>query len=106
MHELLRLLVEIGAHLGPERRVAHVGEIDIVNLQIRTSSLGKAVDLLTVEAHEIPIEHVEIRIGLRVDGLAAAAKMHGGWGRYSLLGRDVRDGLQVREILDEDAALR
>src|SRR5262249_36271583 len=105
MHESLRLLVEIGAYLGPELRVAHVGEIDIVNLQIRASSLGKAVDLLAVEAREILIEHVEIRIGLRVDGLAATTKMHVGWGWNGLLGRDFGDGFQVREIIDEDAAL-
>src|SRR5262249_30347084 len=105
MHELLRILVESGAHVGPERRVAHVREVDLVELQIRASRLGEAIDLLAVEAREITIEGVEIRISLRVDRLAATAKMHVGrrWDR--LLGRDVRDGLQVREILDKDAAL-
>ena len=90
------------AHLLAQRRVAEVGDINLVDLQIAAAGSGEIAHLLAVDAREVGIELRHVRIGLLVDRRAAAAKMHVARRRDRQLRRYFSDRLHVLEVIDKD----
>ena len=98
-----RILADIG-DLAAQLRIAQIGEIDLVDLQIAAAGGGEVADFRAIDVRQIVVEFIHLRIGLGIDRLAAAAEMHDGRRRNGDLRLGLGDGFQELEIVDEDAA--
>ena len=96
-----RVLADI-AHLRAQRRIAQIGEVDLVDLQVAAAGRREVGDLLAIDAARGRRRSRHVRIGGRVDRLAPAAEMHDGRRRDGDLRRRARDRSEVTEIVDED----
>ena len=70
----LRVVAALGDE-GAQLRVAEIGEVDLVELQVSASRIRERVNGLIVRAAEVAIELVEIRIDGFVDRLTPAAEV-------------------------------
>ena len=102
LRQLVRVFAEIAGLLA-QRRVAQIGEIDLVDLDEAAAGRREVADFLAVDARDVGVEVADVRVGALVHRLAAAAKMQRARRRERDLGGRVRDRLQEREIIDEDA---
>src|SRR6516164_6160599 len=97
-----RILADIGDLLA-QLRIAQVGEVDLVDLQIAAAGRGEVADFLAVDTGKIVVEGVDVGIGLGIDRAASAPEMHDRWRRERDLRRRPRDGCEKFEIVDEDS---
>src|SRR3546814_13722921 len=77
----------VTARLGAlaDLRVAEIGEVGVVHLQVAAAARRQVGDLGAIGGREVGIEVFEVRIDLLRDRLAAAAEMqHGGRGNADL----------------------
>ena len=85
-----------------QRRIAEIGDIDLVDLQIAAAGGGEVAHLLAVDAREVGIELRHVRIGLPVDRRAAAAEVHVARRRDGQLRRHLGHRLHELEMIDKD----
>ena len=98
-------IVAADGHLGPEVRVAQVGEAHVVELQVAAAGGVQLGDLGAIGVDEIGPVLVEIRVRLRVDDRPAAHEAgHARPGDRDLR-RAVGDRVEVGEGIDEDRPL-
>ena len=86
------------AHL----RVAKIGEVRVVELQVAAARGGKRVDLGAVRGGDIGVERLEIGIGVAADRLAATAEVQHRRRRNRHLRRALRHRLEELEIGELD----
>src|SRR5215831_8493218 len=98
-----RVLADIGDSFA-QLRIAQIGEVDLVDLQIETAGCGEIADFLAVDTGKIVVEGIDVGIGLGIDCAASAPEMHHSWRRERDLRRRPRDGCEKFEIVDEDSA--
>src|SRR5260370_33238706 len=94
------MLADIGDLLA-QARIAQIGEIDLVDLQIAAAGRGEIADFLPVDMGKIIVEGVDVGIGLGIDRAASAPEMHHGWRRERGLRRRPRAGCEKVETVDE-----
>src|SRR5215831_15535681 len=97
-----RVLADIGDLLA-QLRIAQIGEVDLVDLQIATAGCGEIADFLAVDTGKIVVECIDAGIGLGIDRAASAPEMHHSWRRERDLRRRPRDRHEKFEIVDEDS---
>src|SRR5215472_10575946 len=102
VRQLLGILAD-AAHLVAQLRIAEIGEVHLIELQVGKTALCQSGHLLTVDAAEVGVELGDIGVGLLVYGLAAAAEMDGAGGGNADLGhRCLHRGLQEGVVLGHD----
>ena len=99
--QCVRLHADV-ADLRAQRRIAQIGEIDFVDLQIAAAGCGEVGDLLAIDVREIVVKFLDVGVGFAVDRVAAAAKMQCGWRRDGDFRGHLRDRFKKLEIVDED----
>jgi hypothetical protein len=97
MRHVVRVLAAL-LRLRPNLRIAEVGEIRVVELDVAAPGAVERRDLLPIDPREVFEELVEVGIRRDVDPLPTAPEMHHRRGRDGDLWRLRRDGLQELEV--------
>src|SRR5262249_21368215 len=97
-----RVLADIGDLLA-QLRIAEIGEIDLVDLQITAAGRGEGAGFVAVDTGKIVVEGVDVGIGLGIDRAPGASEMTNSWRRERDLRRRPRDRREKFEIVDEDS---
>ncbi len=98
-------IVRAGAsfcRMAAQVRIAQVGHVHLVELDIAAAGGGEVGDLLGVDAGEVGVEVLDVGIGLGVDGVSAAAEVDHARRWDGDLGRLAGHRLQEGEVVDED----
>src|SRR6185312_17090394 len=66
------------ANLLPNVGIAKVREVGVIDLKVLAARRRQVADLLRVHSGQVGKELLDLRVGARVDGLPAAAKMQNG----------------------------
>src|SRR6267378_7194158 len=69
----LRRVLAVAPHLRADALVAQARERDVVDLQVRAAGGREVADLLAVGARDVAPEFLHVRVGFRIDDLAAAS---------------------------------
>ena len=72
--QLFRIL-PAGDHLRPQLRIAEIGEIDFVELQVTAARVGESARRATISLPEVAVEIGHIGIDRLRDRIPAIAKM-------------------------------
>src|SRR5690606_24715047 len=105
--QLVRILAQALDALAVYR-VAQIGQVGVVELDVTAAVVVEVLDLLVVNARQVFEEAFHVGVGLLVDAAAPAAEMQHGGRRNADLGHEARrhDGLEEVEVLDGNTALR
>lgn len=87
--ELFPVAPVAGLGLGPHLRVAQVGEVGVVELDEPATRVVQVLEFLLVHAGQVVEEVVQGRVGVEVDGVPPAAKVHHGRAGDGHLGGDL-----------------
>ena len=63
------------AHLFGHARVADIGEVHVVDLEVIATCAGKFANFFAIDSRNVGIELVDLGIGVAIDRLATSAKM-------------------------------
>jgi hypothetical protein len=88
--------------LVAQRRIAQIGEIDLVELEITAPCGGEIRDLLAIDLGEIGVEFIHLGIGFLADRLPTAAEMDVARRRDGDFRHDMANRFQELEMLDKD----
>src|SRR6266851_4890213 len=100
----LRRVLAVAPHLRADALVAQAGERDVVDLQVRAAGGHQVADLFAVGTRDVAPEFLHVRVGLRIDDLAAASHVEvGGSGDAQLCSLRGR-AFQELERLEHDGS--
>ena len=102
--QLVRILAAV-AHLLDQLRIAEIGQVDLVELQIAAAGVGEGAHHLAVGLAEIAVELLHVGIDRSRHGVAAVAEMHRRRRRDRHLRRLPGVRLQELEVLDHRMAV-
>src|SRR5579871_272960 len=93
-------IIAPGAHLIAQRRIARIGEVNLVELQVTASRVRKRTNDRSISCAEIAIEIVHRCVDRFRDGLAAVAEMQRRRRRNRPLGRRLGVPREETKMLD------
>ena len=95
-------IVAAAARAFAQLRIAQIGEVRVIELEIGAAGLPERFDLVAIALGDVRVEALHVRVGVLADGAAPAAEMQHGRRRDRHLGQALGDRLQKIEVGELD----